>query len=113
MQNRLWLIGIGLVVGCQTIPEVKFYDPLKHCDVHMMERAKSLPRDQYVSGAQVGKVLDAYSECGEYTHGIARDNTAAAEELKEKVSRFQPAKDYALMFETAILIALGIAAALL
>lgn len=115
MQNvrRFWIIGFGLLVGCQTIPEVRPYEPLKHCDIETMERAKSLPRDRYVNGAQVGKVLDAYSECGEYTHGIARHNTATGEDLRGKTSRFQPFKDYALMFETAVLVALAIAMALL
>ena len=115
MQNvrRFWIFGFWFLVGCQTVPEVRPYEPRKHCDVETMERAKSLPRDRYVNGAQVGKVMDAYSECGEYTHGVARDNTAAGEDLRGKTSRFQPLKDYALMFETAILVALWIATALL
>lgn len=113
MQRAILSAGFGLLVGCQTLPEVKPYEPRKHCDTEMMERGRSLPRDQYVSGRQVGQVLDAYAECGKYTHGVASHNTASAEELKGKTSRVQPLKDWALAIETAILIALGIAAALL
>lgn len=113
MQRTLAIIGLGLLVGCQTLPEVKPYEPQKHCDTETMERAKTMPRNEWVNGRQVGQVMDALSECGQYTHGIASHNTAAAQELTGKTSRLQPLKDYALAIESAILIALMIAAALL
>lgn len=113
MQRATIIAGFWLLVGCQTLPEVKPYEPRKHCDTEMMERGRSLPRDQYVSGRQVGQVLDAYAECGKYTHGIAAHNTPAAQELRDKASRFQPAKDWALIIETAILVALVIVGSLL
>lgn len=113
MQRAILSAGFGLLVGCQTLPEVKPYEPRKHCDTEMMERGRSLPRDQYVSGRQVGQVLDAYAECGKYTHGVASHNTASAEELRDKASRFQPAKDWALIIETAILVALVIVGSLI
>ncbi len=113
MQRTAIIIGLGLLVGCQTLPEVKPYEPQKHCDTETMERAKTMPRNEWVNGRQVGQVMDALSECGQYTHGVAAHNTAAAQDLRDKTSRFQPLKDYALAIESAVLIALMIAAALL
>lgn len=111
--NRIVLILLGIIlVNCQTLPEVQAYEPRKFCDVETMGHAETMPGAGKIDAYKARLVVDALRDCGKYTHDIAAHNTAAAQELREKTSRIQPTKDWALIFETAILIAVVIVAAL-
>lgn len=113
MQRVFWSIFAGLVlVNCQTLPEVVEYEPRKYCDGETMAHAETMPASGKIDAHKARLVVNALRECGKYTHGVAAQNTAAAQELRENASRVQPLKDWALIFETAILVALAIFVAL-
>lgn len=114
MQTARVAIIAGLVlVNCQTLPEVVPFEPRKYCDGETMAHAETMPASGQIDARKARLVVDALRECGKYTHGVAIANTAAATELSAKASVFQPAKDWALIIETAILAAAIIIASLL
>jgi hypothetical protein len=114
MQARLFAILSGLVlVGCQTLPEVVPFEPRKYCDGETMAHAETMPATGQIDARKARLVVDALRECGAYTHKVAVANTAAATELSAKTSALQPAKDWALIIETCIIVAAVIIGSLL
>lgn len=108
------ILWTGLVlVNCQTLPDVIPYDPRKYCDAETMAHAETMPASGQIDARKARIVVDALRECGAYTHKVAVANTAAATELSAKTSAIQPAKDWALIIETCILVAAVIIGSLL